>query len=467
MQPMTIPEIVSAVGGTWLNPREGTAPVSAVSTDSRRIAPGCLFLPLAGEKFDGHDFLDRALAAGAAGCLCARVPETLRPDKFYIRVEDTRLALKALASAYRDRFPIPFIQVTGSVGKTTTKEMLASVLGAKLCVLKTPENFNNDIGTPLTLLGLGPEHQAAVIETGMNHFGEIRYLGEMVRPDIAVISNIGDAHIEYLGSREGILKAKSEIFENLKPGGLAVLNGDDALLNTLDLPFRTVRCGHSEHCAVRVTEVADHGVAGITCTIVTQRDTYHLNIPAPGEHMAWSAAIAVAVGPGSFTGIRIGVAAAKGLAWPEDKPCAPCSTLESMAWPLAHLEGRVIVCAMDARRSQVYNALFLAAGEGLQRLTPDRAIGLDQLGEELKKVEKEKIVVGDGARLCYNTLTEQGITLKMAPEHLRMQSAWGVARAALELVRSGGLVSGEELAPVYCRLSQAERERLEREAKSK
>lgn len=177
--------------------------------------------------------------------------------------------------------------------------------------------------------------------------------------------------------------------------------------------------------------------------------------------------IAVAVGPGSFTGLRIGVSTAKGLAWAEDKDCAPCSTLESMAWPLAHLEGRVIVCAMDARRSQVYNALFLAAGEGLQRLTPDRAIGLDQLGEELKKVEKEKIVVGDGARLYYNTLTEQGITLKMAPEHLRMQSAWGVARAALELVRSGGLVSGEELAPVYCRLSQAERERLEREAKSK
>ena len=295
MQPMTIPEIVSAVGGTWLNPREGTAPVSAVSTDSRRIAPGCLFLPLVGEKFDGHDFLDRALAAGAAGCLCAKVPETLRPGKFYIRVADTRLALRALASAYRDRFDIPFVQITGSVGKTTTKEMISAVLGAQFRVLKTPENFNNDIGTPLTLLGLGPEHQAAVIETGMNHFGEIRYLGEMVRPDIAVISNIGDAHIEYLGSREGILQAKSEIFENLKPEGLAVLNGDDALLNTLDLPFRTVRCGRSEHCDVRVTDMADHGVAGITCTIVSPRDTYHLTIPAPGEHMAYSAAIAVAV----------------------------------------------------------------------------------------------------------------------------------------------------------------------------
>ena len=155
MQPMTIPEIISAVDGTWLNPRKGAAPVTAVCTDSRKIAPGCLFLPWVGERFDGHDFIDRALDAGASGCLCARRPELLRPDKFYIQVADTRLALRALASAYRDRFAIPFVQVTGSVGKTTTKEMLAAVLGAKLRVLKTPENFNNDIGTPLTLLGLG------------------------------------------------------------------------------------------------------------------------------------------------------------------------------------------------------------------------------------------------------------------------------------------------------------------------
>ena len=131
---------------------------------------------------------------------------------FYIEVADTRLALRDLAAAYRDRFEIPFIQITGSVGKTTTKDMVAAALGAKLQVLKTPANFNNDIGTPLTLLGLEAEHQAAVIETGMNHFGEIAYLGSMVRPDIAVISNIGDAHIEFLGSREGILKAKCEIF---------------------------------------------------------------------------------------------------------------------------------------------------------------------------------------------------------------------------------------------------------------
>ena len=296
MQPMTVQEIAAATGGVWWNPREGAAPVTAVCTDSRRITPGCLFLPWVGEKFDGHNFIDMALDQGAAGCLCAKLPMNIRPDKFYIKVDDTRLALRALASAYRDRFAIPFIQITGSVGKTTTKEMIAAVLGAKYRVLKTPENFNNDIGTPLTLLGLEPEHQAAVIETGMNHFGEIEYLGAMVRPDIAVISNIGDAHIEFLGSREGILKAKSEIFEHLKPEGLAVLNGDDALLDTLDLPFRTLRCGQSEHCGVRISDIADHGVAGITCTVTTAKETYHLTIPAPGEHMVYSASMAAAIG---------------------------------------------------------------------------------------------------------------------------------------------------------------------------
>jgi len=296
MQPMTIQEITAAVGGVWWNPREDAAPVTTVCTDSRKITPGCLFLPWVGEKFDGHDFIDAALDAGAAGCLCARLPQDIRPDKFYIKVPDTRLALRSLASAYRDRFDIPVVQITGSVGKTTTKEMIASVLGAKYRVLKTEGNFNNDIGTPLTLLNLTDEHEAAVIETGMNHFGEIEYLGEMVRPDVAVISNIGDAHIEFLGSREGILKAKCEIFAHLKEGGLAVLNGDDSLLDTVDVPFKTVRCGQDDNSQVRVTEVTDLGVEGINCTVVTEKDTYALTIPAPGEHMVYSASMAVAVG---------------------------------------------------------------------------------------------------------------------------------------------------------------------------
>jgi len=185
-----------------------------------------------------------------------------------------------------------------------------------------------------------------------------------------------------------------------------------------------------------------------------------------GESLDHVDVIAAAVGPGSFTGLRIGVATAKGLAWPADKDCAACSTLESMAWPLVHLEDKVIVCAMDARRKQVYNALFLAEGGKLKRLSPDRAISLEELGEELKKLEKTKIVVGDGAKLCYNTLTEQGIDLQLAPVNLRMQCAWGVARAAEDVIARDELCKGQDLIPVYHRLSQAERERLEREKTS-
>ena len=182
-----------------------------------------------------------------------------------------------------------------------------------------------------------------------------------------------------------------------------------------------------------------------------------------GESMEHVDVVAVAAGPGSFTGLRIGVATAKGLAWPEDKDCAACSTLESMAWPLAHMKGKLIVCAMDARRSQVYNALFLATGDGLERLSEDRAISLADLAEEVKKYENEKIVVGSGAKLCYNTLSEMGMSLTLAPEHLRMQSGWGVARAAEELAKQEKLIKGEALNAVYHRLSQAERERMEKQ----
>ena len=291
----TVQQLCNAVGGTLL--QESGAVVTEVSTDSRSIPAGALFVPLAGERFDGHDYLDAALESGAAGCLTARKPASLLQDKFYIQVSDTLEALKALASWYRAKFDIPMVQVTGSAGKTTTKEMIAAVLSQRFSTLKTQANFNNAIGTPLTLLNLAPEHQAAVIETGMNHFGEIRYLGEMVRPTVAVITNVGDAHIENLGgTRQGILQAKCEIFENLQPGGLAVLNGDDELLSGLTLPFETVLCGQHKRCGVRVTNVAEHGIDGVTCTVTTARDIYEVTIPSPGAYMIYPAAMAIAIG---------------------------------------------------------------------------------------------------------------------------------------------------------------------------
>ena len=291
----TVKELCAAVGGTLL--QQSGAVVTQVSTDSRSIPNRALFVPLVGERFDGHDYLDAALERGAAGCLTAKKPAALLKDKFYIQVSDTLEALKALAAWYRAKFDIPMVQVTGSAGKTTTKEMIAAVLSQRFSTLKTQANFNNAIGTPLTLLNLAPEHQAAVIETGMNHFGEIRYLGEMVRPTVAVITNVGDAHIENLGgTRQGILQAKCEIFENLQPGGLAVLNGDDELLSGLTLPFKTVLCGRHERCGVRVTNVAEHGIEGVTCTVTTGREVYEVAIPSPGAYMIYPAAMAIAIG---------------------------------------------------------------------------------------------------------------------------------------------------------------------------
>ena len=295
MTPCTAREICAAVGGTLL--QDSGAPVTGVTTDSRAVQPGQLFIPLVGERFDGHAYIAKALDGGAAGCLTAAAPETLLPGKLYIQVADTRLALKALASWYRDKFDLPVVQVTGSAGKTTTKEMIASVLSQRYNTLRTEGNFNNDIGAPLTLLRLMPEHQAAVIETGMNHFGEIRYLGEMVRPDIAVITNVGDAHIENLGNtRQGILRAKCEIFENLTPEGIAVLNGDDELLNTVTLPRTILRCGVGDGCGVRVTDIDDRGLEGVACTVTIEGEHYRLTTSAPGRYMIYPMAMAAAIG---------------------------------------------------------------------------------------------------------------------------------------------------------------------------
>ena len=295
MTPCTAREICAAVGGTLL--QDSGAPVTGVTTDSRAVQPGQLFIPLVGERFDGHAYISKALEGGAAGCLTAAAPETLLPGKLYIQVADTRLALKALAAWYRNKFDLPVVQVTGSAGKTTTKEMIASVLSQRYNTLRTEGNFNNDIGAPLTLLRLMPEHQAAVIETGMNHFGEIRYLGEMVRPDIAVITNVGDAHIENLGNtRQGILRAKCEIFENLTPEGIAVLNGDDELLNTVTLPQTILRCGVGDGCGVRVTDIDDRGLEGVACTVTIEGEHYRLTTSAPGRYMIYPMAMAAAIG---------------------------------------------------------------------------------------------------------------------------------------------------------------------------
>ena len=298
MQALTLRQLLEAVNGTLLGDFDDLdAQAVQVSTDSRNITPGCLFIPLEGERFDGHSFIQAALEAGAAGCLTARERESYLPGRFYIKVRSTQRALWELARYYKKLFPIPFIAVTGSVGKTTTKDMTAAVLGARFCVHKTEGNFNNDIGVPLTLLRLEAQHEVCVVELGMDHAGEIDNLARLVEPDMALITNIGDAHIENLGSRENIFKAKCEIFPHLKRDGLAVLNGDDPLLASLEgtLAQRTVFVGSGEGLDYTARDLSSDGAGHLFCRVKTPRSQFEANIPALGSHMIYPTLMAAAV----------------------------------------------------------------------------------------------------------------------------------------------------------------------------
>ena len=297
MEALTLRQLLEAVNGTLLGDFDDLdAQAVQVSTDSRNITPGCLFIPLEGERFDGHSFINSALEAGAAGCLTARERESYLPGKFYIKVRSTQRALWELARYYKKLFPIPFIAVTGSVGKTTTKDMTAAVLGARFRVHKTEGNFNNDIGVPLTLLRLEAQHEVCVVELGMDHAGEIDNLARLVEPDMALITNIGDAHIENLGSRENIFKAKCEIFPHLKRDGLAILNGDDPLLAALEgtLAQRTVFVGEGEGLDYTARDLSSDGAGHLFCRVKTPRSQFEANIPALGSHMIYPTLMAAA-----------------------------------------------------------------------------------------------------------------------------------------------------------------------------
>ena len=299
MEPMTIREILEAVDGKLLGEfSDLDLTVKHVFTDNRNPDPGALFIPLVGERFDGHAFLNEALEGGAAGCFTQRERESYLPGKFYIKVGSTQKALRDLARHYKQKFRIPFVAVTGSVGKTTTKDMVAAVLGERFKVLKTEGNFNNEVGLPLTLLRLNSNHEICVVEMGMNHFGEIEYLSSIVEPDVAVITNIGDSHIENLGSRENILKAKCEIFSHMDPKkGYVILNGDDPLLEPLraSLPFQSVLVGTAEGLDYRATGVESDGEKSVRCHVRTPRSGFDVEIPALGNHMLYPTLTAAAV----------------------------------------------------------------------------------------------------------------------------------------------------------------------------
>jgi len=312
---------------------------TGVGTDTRTISAGELFVALRGDKYDGHRFLAQAQAAGAVAAMVDESDTQPEPQAFsLLRVENTRRALGALAAHWRARFPITVIALTGSSGKTTVKEMLAGILreavqrtsaaDAEEAVLATRGNLNNDIGMPLTLLRLRAAHRYAVIEMGMNHAGEIRELSRLARPEVALVNNAGTAHIEFLGSREAIARAKGEIFEGLAETGTAVINADDEyapLWRQLATGRRCVEFGLEHPADVTATYELDAGESRIS--LKTPGGEARARLAASGLHnirnalAATAAAIAVdvpvdaiAAGLERFSGIKARLERKQGLA---------------------------------------------------------------------------------------------------------------------------------------------------------
>lgn len=272
--------------------------VKGVVLDSRKVEEGYLFVATAGARVDGHSFIPQVLQKGAAGVVCEKLPDTVDGNGCYILVEDSFQALKDIAEYYREQLDVTVVGITGSVGKTSTKECIASVLAEKYNVLKTEGNFNNEVGLPLTILKIRDCHQVAVVEMGISDFGEMHRLSRIAKPDVCVLTNIGQCHLENLKSRQGILKAKTEIFDFMREDGTVCLNGDDDMLATVSevKGKKPVTFGRGKENRVYADGVENKGLFGSRMVLHADGTEFTADIPLPGEHMVYNALAAVCVG---------------------------------------------------------------------------------------------------------------------------------------------------------------------------
>ena len=294
MKSLTVQKIADIVGGTLLCGDPETT-INNVQYDSRSVTEGSLFVPIVGEKVDAHKFIPQCLQTGAAVFTKYDAPENA--EKPYIKVDDTLSAMQRLAAWYRQQFPsLHFIGVTGSVGKTSTKEMIAAALSGGFNVMKTQGNKNSQIGMPCTMFDIQEENEAAVIEMGMSEFGEMDKLCDIARPDMAVMTNIGKAHIENLGSQENILSEKFKITKHFTDKGVLFINGDDPLLCSLygKQKFRIVSFGIGNGCDFRAENIAAEGFS-TSFDCVNNGESRKFVIPALGEHSVRNALAAIAV----------------------------------------------------------------------------------------------------------------------------------------------------------------------------
>lgn len=302
MKHLSLSNIVSACHGVYHGNAELLEKeIAGVAIDSRKIEKDYLFVPIRGERVDGHSFIPQVMEKGA---LVTLSENELADASFpYIKVDSTEMALKEIAAFYRNALDIKVVGITGSVGKTSTKETIASVLAQKYNVLKTEGNFNNEIGLPLTIFNIREEHQIAVLEMGIDHFGEMHRLASISQPDICVITNIGLAHLEHLGSRDGILKAKTEVFDHLKPNATVILNGDDDKLSTVSevQDKSPVFFGLADTNGAYADNIVSLGLRGTKCTLHLSLGEVEVHIPVPGSHMIYNALA------GACAGIALGL----------------------------------------------------------------------------------------------------------------------------------------------------------------
>ncbi len=307
---LTIAEIAQACQGRLVLSGETKSDISVTSVelDSRKAVQGGVFLATPGERVDGHRFVASAFEQGVVLAVVSKTPEQFEQETgcssagwgSYLLVEDVFLALRQIAAYYRQKLPVKVVGITGSAGKTSTKELTASVLSQKYEVLKTEGNLNNEVGVPLTLLRIRPRHQVAVVEMGISDFGEMHRLSWMAKPDICVITNIGQSHLDNLKTRDGILRAKSEIFDYLAQDGEVCLNGEDDKLSGLgEVKGRRPRffgLGGTPGQEVYAREVKGKGLSGSDVLLQIGQETVSVRVPLPGVHMVINAAAAACVG---------------------------------------------------------------------------------------------------------------------------------------------------------------------------
>ena len=296
MKELTLREILNSCNGEFIGDESKlNLKINAIVTDSRKAVENSLFVAIKGERADGHSFVENTYKQGA---VCALVEERVDSDILQIKVKSTLQAVKDIALYYRSLFNIPFIGVTGSVGKTSTKEMLASVLSAKFKVHKTQGNFNNELGVPLTLFALEEDREVAIIEMGISDFEEMTRLSNIVKPDYCVITNIGCCHLEFLGDRDGVLKAKTEMFLHMKKNGKIFLNGDDDKLREITdyNGIVPVFYGLGKTNDYYAEIIENNTQKGIKCRLCYDSKAIDATIPAIGNHMVSNAMAAVAIG---------------------------------------------------------------------------------------------------------------------------------------------------------------------------